>query len=103
MVSPDSLGTACPLSGRNPTYRPVQISETSSKAQKFYELAVDKSPNNVLKMWNLRALARFWFVQGNAALGRKIYQDALQLEVPDTDSLRHTVADTYLLWSRVED
>ena len=74
-----------------------------AKAHKFYELAVDKSPNNVLKMWNLRALARFWFVQGNAALGRKIYQDALQLEVPDTDSLRHTVADTYLLWSRLED
>src|SRR3954463_9240481 len=31
IVSPDSLGTACPLSGRNSTYRPVQISETSSK------------------------------------------------------------------------
>src|SRR6202035_4655019 len=31
MVSPDSLGTACPLSGRNSTYRSVQISETSSK------------------------------------------------------------------------
>jgi hypothetical protein len=30
MVSPDSLGTACPLSGRNSTYRLVQISETSS-------------------------------------------------------------------------
>src|SRR6476660_3960312 len=31
MVSPDSLGTACPLSGRNSTYRLVQISETSSE------------------------------------------------------------------------
>src|SRR4249920_1363323 len=31
MVSPDSLGTACPLSGRNSTYRSVQISETSSE------------------------------------------------------------------------
>jgi signal transduction histidine kinase len=30
MVSPDSLGTACPLSGRNSTYRPVQISGTGS-------------------------------------------------------------------------
>ena len=30
MVSPDSLGTACPLSGRNSTYRLVQISGTSS-------------------------------------------------------------------------
>jgi len=31
MVSPDSLGTACPLSGRNSTYPPVQISEASSR------------------------------------------------------------------------
>src|SRR5450432_402030 len=30
MVSPDSRGTACPLSGRNSTYRPVQISGTGS-------------------------------------------------------------------------
>src|SRR5437588_11572729 len=30
MVSPDSQATACPLSGRNSTYRPVQISGTSS-------------------------------------------------------------------------
>jgi uncharacterized membrane protein YsdA (DUF1294 family) len=30
MVSPDSMGTACPLSGRNSTYRPVQISGTGS-------------------------------------------------------------------------
>src|SRR5450631_909988 len=31
IVSPDSLGTACPLSGRNSTYRPVQISAAGSK------------------------------------------------------------------------
>jgi hypothetical protein len=31
MVSPDSQGTACPLSGRNSTYRPVQISGTGSQ------------------------------------------------------------------------
>jgi UDP-glucose 4-epimerase len=30
MVSPDSQGTACPPSGRNSTYRPVQISGTGS-------------------------------------------------------------------------
>jgi len=30
MVSPDSRGTACPLSGRNSTYRPVQILEAGS-------------------------------------------------------------------------
>jgi hypothetical protein len=32
IVSPDSLGTACPLSGRNSTYRPVQIREAGSGA-----------------------------------------------------------------------
>jgi hypothetical protein len=31
MVSPDSRGTACPLSGRNSTYRPVQISAAASR------------------------------------------------------------------------
>ena len=73
------------------------------KAQKFYEVAVDKSPTNILKTWNLRMFARFWFAQGNAARGRKTYEESLELQVPDTDSLRQNIADTYLLWSRVED
>jgi hypothetical protein len=30
MVSPDSQATACPPSGRNSTYRPVQISGAGS-------------------------------------------------------------------------
>ena len=30
IISPDSLGTVCPLSGRNSTYRPVQILEAGS-------------------------------------------------------------------------
>jgi uncharacterized protein len=34
MVSPDSMGTACPPSGRNSTYLSVQISETSSEFHK---------------------------------------------------------------------
>src|SRR6516162_9710047 len=35
MVSPDSQATACPPSGRNSTYRPVQISGASSDAENF--------------------------------------------------------------------
>jgi len=73
------------------------------RAQKFYEMAIEKSPTNVLKMWNLRGFAQFWFGQGNAQRGRRTYEDSLQLQVPDTDSLRQTIADTYLLWSRLED
>src|SRR5262245_34699337 len=43
MVSPDSLGTACPLSGRNSTYRLVQISGTSSE-YRFAEGRFDRLP-----------------------------------------------------------
>src|SRR5258707_733929 len=39
IVSPDSLGTACPLSGRNSTYRPVQILEASSQQEREAEKA----------------------------------------------------------------
>ena len=38
IVSPDSLGTACPLSGRNSTYRPVQISAAGSEADRVHAL-----------------------------------------------------------------
>jgi hypothetical protein len=37
IVSPDSLGTACPLSGRNSTYRPVQILEAGSVNGTLFE------------------------------------------------------------------
>src|ERR1700738_1198398 len=54
MVSPDSLGTACPLSGRNSTYRLVQISETSSLAgillsTAFSSRAISQSCDSVLR------------------------------------------------------
>jgi DDE superfamily endonuclease len=45
MVSPDSRGTACPPSGRNSTYRPVQISGTGSLVDIF-------QPNRFLSFFN---------------------------------------------------
>jgi tetratricopeptide (TPR) repeat protein len=74
-----------------------------TKAQRFYELAIEKAPTNLIKMWNLRAFARFWFTSGNAGRARKTYQQSLELELPDTDSIRRDLADTHLLWSRLED
>src|ERR1035437_3063362 len=41
MVSPDSRGTACPPSGRNSTYRPVQISGTGSLCTIFSKIVGD--------------------------------------------------------------
>jgi hypothetical protein len=72
------------------------------RAEKFHKMAVDKSPNNVIRMNNLRALASFYFRRGNAPLGRKTYEEALQLEVPNDDSIRQFTADTYMLWAKRE-
>jgi hypothetical protein len=43
MVSPDSQAIACPLSGRNSTYRPVQISGTGSNVTFEIGYAIAKS------------------------------------------------------------
>src|SRR5258708_31797190 len=42
IVSPDSRGTACPLSGRNSTYRPVQILEAGSIDANLCALEIDQ-------------------------------------------------------------
>lgn len=72
------------------------------KAEIFFKLAVEKSPNSSLRATNLRGLARFQFHIGNAPKGRKFYEESLQIELPDTDSMRRFRADTYLLWARME-
>jgi hypothetical protein len=43
MVSPDSQATACLPSGRNSTYRPVQISGTGSFIAKSMEMDVRRN------------------------------------------------------------
>ena len=54
MASPDSMGTACPLSGRNSTYRPVQISGTGSTfedgTRAFEQLAGAKSVEQAIEI-----------------------------------------------------
>lgn len=72
------------------------------RAEKFFLLAVEKSPNKVLKAVNMRGVARFYFGLGNAGRGRKVYEEALELELPDNDSIRQFRADTYLLWAKAE-
>src|SRR6202163_918132 len=55
IVSPDSLGTACPLSGRNSTYRPVQILEASSTYTMCANLA-SGLPRRILRRANSVAI-----------------------------------------------
>src|SRR4029077_18116613 len=82
MVSPDSMGTACPPSGRNSTYPSVQITGTSSivltsarslstACALFSGLSVAFSPvltSELGRLWAaalyLGALASVWILQG---------------------------------------
>ncbi len=76
--------------------------EDYDKANKFWEMCVAKSPNNTLKSMNLRGYARFLYFQGNSQLGRKKFEESLQLTLPDTDNIRRMKTDTYLMWAKTE-
>src|SRR5450756_1716738 len=63
MVSPDSRSTACPPSGRNSTYRPVQISGTGSVTHLVAKCATDLAFENVqfsLKIDNENKITRLY-------------------------------------------
>src|SRR6476661_3098293 len=53
IVSPDSQAIACPLSGRNSTYRPVQISGTGSHHANAIEAIVSKTLRAGEVTWGL--------------------------------------------------
>lgn len=72
------------------------------KAQKYWELCVAKSESELILAMNLRGYANFLFFQGNPQLGRKKYQESLELPLPDTDNVRRDRTDTYAMWARVE-
>jgi tetratricopeptide (TPR) repeat protein len=72
------------------------------KTQHYWELCVKASENKVVRAMNLRGFARFLFFQGNQQLGRKRYQESLELELPDTDNIRRDRTDTYSMWAKTE-
>lgn len=74
----------------------------SDKTQQYWELYVAASETNIIRAMNLRGFARFLFFQGNPQLGRRKYQESLELELPDTDNVRREKADTYSMWARTE-
>lgn len=72
------------------------------KAQRYWELCVVTSSSEVIRAMNLRGFARFMFFQGNPQLGRKKYQESLELNLPDTDNIRRDRADSYSMWAKTE-
>jgi tetratricopeptide (TPR) repeat protein len=72
------------------------------RARAHWVKCVEKSPAPSLRAWNLRQYARFMFNQGNPEEGRKLYEESLRVELPDTDSSRQTRADTFMFWALAE-
>jgi len=72
------------------------------KVQQYWDLCVAKSESSVIRAMNLRGHGNFLFFQGNPQLGRKKYEESLELPLPDTDNVRRDRADTYAMWARVE-
>jgi hypothetical protein len=74
------------------------------KADKYWNLAVSKSPNETIRHANLRGFARYKFRHNHAPEGRELYGQALRLEpaMPDSDVTRQIITDTSLMWAAVE-
>jgi hypothetical protein len=90
MVSPDSQGTACPPSGRNSTYRPVQISGTGSLIFQYRgvfssEIGAYQDYHNATTDLRVR---RGIFRDFHFAYARAIDKKGRPIVCIDTDSLR---------------
>lgn len=74
----------------------------SQRAEAHWQKTIEKSAALSIRATNLRGLARFYFFQGNATQGRQVYQQSLQIQLPDNDPARRLRAETYALWSSTE-
>src|SRR5271168_243522 len=93
MVSPDSLGTACPPSGRNSTYRPVQILEAGSYLREGRATATIQSIR-VRGLINIPLIA----LVIAALLGSAIWRPGISFNVMGTDvALQNLLRDAALV------
>lgn len=71
-------------------------------ADMHWNRAIEKSISNHAKHINLRSYALFLFGVGKFQQGRVQFEKALTVEMPDNDSYRNLITDTYILWSNAE-
>lgn len=72
------------------------------KAEQYWQMTIQKSDDLVIKHMNLRGYAIFLFFQGNMPSGRSKFNEALELRLPDTENVKKTISDTYVMWARIE-
>ncbi len=68
------------------------------QADKYFERAIDVSPNDYYRIINMRLHAGFLFRQGKHQKGRKIFEDALAIFDDTSDFNKATNGYTYQFW-----
>jgi tetratricopeptide (TPR) repeat protein len=72
------------------------------RAQSHWKKCINKSPAPALRSLNLTGYARFMFHQGQSEAGRKLFEEAVNPNLPDTDLSRHIKADILASWATTE-
>lgn len=67
------------------------------KAKFFWQKTIEKSKSNPIKQMNLRGFGRFCFKTDQVELGRKLFNDALSIELPEGDIAKTQIIDTLLM------
>ncbi|UPT66510.1 MAG: hypothetical protein M0D57_18950 [Sphingobacteriales bacterium JAD_PAG50586_3] len=71
-------------------------------AKIYWEKATHKSQSGSIKMMTLRGYAMFLFGNGEVEEGRKIFNEAINIKLKDTDENKIILADTYLMLCDME-
>ena len=72
------------------------------KAEFFWQKAVDKSISLPIKVMNLRGFGTFLFSHGKEDRGRKIFNEAVSLDLTENDENKIIMIDTHLMLCDLE-
>lgn len=72
------------------------------KSELFWKKTIEKSISKPIKLMNLRGFGTFLFTNEKEDLGRKYYDEALSLDLPENDDNRILKFDTYLMLCDLE-
>jgi hypothetical protein len=85
-----------------PRQRPLAVRIPYAGSHRPGRVVADESLSNPIRHMNLRGYARFLFFQGKFQLGGSKYEEALQIDLSDTDDNRRIISDTYFTWAEAE-
>jgi hypothetical protein len=74
----------------------------TEKADYYWLKAIKMAPNNLQKYAHKRDFASFLFNNNQEEKGRMQFEEALKLQLPNTDVNYSQITDSYLTWARLE-